>query len=69
MSLSSTVGLKVDSSLRLVREDNSPIDGIYAAGESIGQGALMGSSFCGGMLVTPALTFGRLLGQKILPLD
>jgi len=69
MSVSSTVGLKVDSSLRLVREDNSPIDGIYAAGESIGQGALMGSSFCGGMLVTPALTFGRLLGQKILPLD
>lgn len=68
MSVSSTVGLKVDTNLNVVRADGSPINGLYAAGESLGQGAMMGSSFCGGMLVTPALTFGRMLGQSLLPL-
>ena len=68
MSVSSTVGLKVNKNLEVVREDGSAIAGLYAAGESLGQGGLMGSSFCGGMLVTPALTFGRLLGQRLLPL-
>lgn len=68
MSVSSTVGLKVNTNLQVVRQDGSAIDGLYAAGESLGQGAMMGSSFCGGMLVTPALTFGRMLGQTLLPL-
>ena len=68
MSVSSTVGLKVNEHLEVVRDDGEPIPGLYAAGECLGQGALMGSSFCGGMLVTPALTFGRLLGQRLLPL-
>lgn len=68
MSVSSTVGLKVDGQLRVVTPDGTPIPGLYAAGESIGQGAMMGSSFCGGMLVTPALTFGRMLGQRLLPI-
>ena len=68
MSVSSTVGLKVNEHLQVMREDGSTIPGLYAAGESLGQGGLMGSSFCGGMLVTPALTFGRLLGQRLLPL-
>lgn len=68
MSVSSTVGLKVDTNLNVVREDGSAISGLYAAGEALGQGAMMGSSFCGGMLVTPALTFGRMLGQTLLPL-
>ena len=68
-SVSSTVGLKVNLNLEVTREDGSAISGLYAAGEALGQGAMMGSSFCGGMLVTPALTFGRLLGQRLLPLD
>lgn len=68
MSVSSTVGLKVDTNLNVVREDGTPVAGLYAAGEALGQGAMMGSSFCGGMLVTPALTFGRMLGQTLLPL-
>ncbi|MDG2242625.1 MAG: FAD-binding protein [Rhodospirillaceae bacterium] len=69
MSVSSTVGLKVNTGLQVIRNDGTPIPGLYAAGESLGQGAMMGSSFCGGMLVTPALTFGRMLGQSLLPLD
>lgn len=67
-SVSSTVGLKVNTDLQVIREDGTPIPGLYAAGESLGQGAMMGSSFCGGMLVTPALTFGRMLGQSLLPI-
>jgi fumarate reductase flavoprotein subunit len=64
--LTTFAGIAVDDQLRVIREDNSPIANLYAAGELLGSGQFMGSSYCGGMLVTPALTFGRLLGQKIL---
>jgi fumarate reductase flavoprotein subunit len=36
---------------------------LYAAGEVLGTAATSGHAFCGGMLLTPALTFGRLLGE------
>ena len=64
--LSSFAGLAVDKDLRVVRQDGSVIPNLYAAGELLGAGQTMGRSYCGGMLVTPALTFGRLLGQKML---
>lgn len=66
--LAGFAGLAVNESLQVVREDQSPIPGLYAAGELLGAGAFMGRSYCGGMLVTPALTFGRLLGQRLLAL-
>ncbi len=59
-------GLAVDGQLRVVRQDGKPISNLYAAGEIIGSAATMGKSHCGGMCVTPALTFGRLLGSKML---
>lgn len=59
-------GLAVDKDLRVIRKDKTPIEGLYAAGELLGTGQLMGKSYCGGMTVTPSLTFGRLLGQKII---
>ena len=62
-----TAGLTVDGSLRVVRPDGKPIPNLYAAGELIGMGALQGSSYCGGMSVTPALSFGKLLGERLLP--
>jgi fumarate reductase flavoprotein subunit len=68
MSVSSTVGIGVDDKLRVIRADGTPIAGLYAAGEILGSGQLMGQSAVGGMMVTPALTFGRLLGQSMLPL-
>ena len=34
-----------------------------------GTGQLMGNSYCGGMTVTPSLTFGRLMGQKFFQLE
>ncbi len=65
-NLTSYGGLAVDGELRVVRMDGKPVPNLYAAGELIGTGATMGQSLCGGMAVTPALAFGRLLGNQIL---
>jgi fumarate reductase flavoprotein subunit len=62
-----TAGLAVDGALRAIRPDGRPIPNLYVAGELIGMGTLQGSSYCGGMSVTPALTFGKLLGERLLP--
>jgi len=59
-------GIAVDGDLRVIKQDGKPVPGLYAAGEVIGAGATMGKSHCGGMCVTPALTFGRLLGERML---
>ena len=59
-------GLAADGQLRVLRKDGSPIPNLYAAGEIHGAGTTMGRSHVGGMCVTPALTLGRLLGQKML---
>ena len=64
--LSAFAGVAVDDQLRVVRKDGTIVENLYAAGELLGAGQLMGRSYCGGMLVTPALTFGRLLGSEIL---
>lgn len=61
-----TAGVMVDGSLRVIRRDGSPIPNLYAAGEALGSVATMGDSGAFGMLVTPALTFGRLLGERLL---
>lgn len=58
-------GLDIDDAFRVVAESGQPIPGLYAIGEVIGAGATCGNSFCSGMLVTPALTFGRLLGARL----
>jgi len=36
--------------------------------QAVGAGATQGHAYCGGMMVTPAITFGRLLGQRLVPL-
>ena len=64
--LTTYAGLAVNKDLQVIQQDGKPIKGLYAAGELLGTGAFCGRSLCGGMLVTPALTLGRLLGQKIL---
>lgn len=61
-------GLAIDAGLRVIRPDGAPIPGLYAAGEIIGAGATSGNAYVNGMMVTPALTFARLLGQKFLRL-
>ncbi|MGV8959791.1 MAG: FAD-dependent oxidoreductase [Stenotrophomonas sp.] len=64
---SSAVGIAVNENLNVVRDDGTPIPNLYAAGEVLGAGQTMGKAACGGMMVTPALTFGRLLGKQIIP--
>lgn len=61
----SWAGLTVDDELRVLGADNQPIGGLYAAGEVLGMAALSGSATVGGMSVTPALSFGRWLGQRL----
>jgi fumarate reductase flavoprotein subunit len=65
LSISSTVGLAINDRLQVLRKTKKPIPGLYAAGEIIGAGLLMGQSFCGGMLVMPAIAFGKMLGERV----
>ncbi len=58
-------GIAVDDRLRVVRRDGSAIRGLYAAGEVLGAGQLMGRSISGGMTVTPSLALGRHLGMTL----
>ena len=58
-------GIQVDSQLRVIDQSGKPFQGIYAAGEILGLGALSGNAFCSGMAITPALSFGRILGQVL----
>jgi fumarate reductase flavoprotein subunit len=67
-AITAAAGLTVDGTLRALRADGSVIPGLYAAGEVLGAGSLQGKAYSGGMMVTPSLTFGRLLGSQLLPL-
>lgn len=58
-------GLAANHNLQIIRPDRTPVPGLYAAGEVLGKGTF-GDSYCNGSGVTPAITFGRLLGKKIL---
>jgi fumarate reductase flavoprotein subunit len=54
------------ASCNVIGYDGKPIPNLYAAGEMLGIGQLMGKAVCGGMSVTPALALGRVLGGEIL---
>jgi fumarate reductase flavoprotein subunit len=58
-------GIAVDGELRVLDGGGEAIPGLYAAGEVLGASATGGDAFCGGMAVTPALSFGRILGQRL----
>lgn len=58
-------GLDIDDSFAVRDEAGTSIPGLFAIGEVIGAGATCGNSFCSGMLLTPALVFGRLLGERL----
>ena len=65
----SFAGLGVNSKLQVTTASGDSIPNLYAVGEVIGAGATSGNAYTNGMLVSPAITFGRLLGQSILPLS
>lgn len=58
-------GIKVNKNLQVLDANGQAMPGIYAAGEILGLGATSGSSFCSGMAITPALSFGRILGRTL----
>jgi fumarate reductase flavoprotein subunit len=64
-AITGAIGLAVDDDLQVIHQDGTPVGNLYAAGELLGSGQTMGKAACGGMMVTPALTFGRLLGQRL----
>ncbi len=64
-SLISFGGLAVNGQLQVMDNQGQPIPGLYAIGEILGAGATNGNAFCGGMLLTPALSFGRILGRRL----
>ncbi len=58
-------GLATNDRLQVLDTNNQPIPNLYAAGEILGGGVTCGNAFVGGMFVTPALSFGRYLGEKL----
>ncbi len=57
-------GLKVDLDFRVLSTDGQPVRGLYAVGEVLGS-LLSGKGSVGGMSLTPALAFGRYLGERL----
>ncbi len=64
-SVTSSTGVVVDTSLRVLRGDGDPVPNLYAAGEVLGSGTTLGDAFAPGMMITPAMTLGRLLGERL----
>jgi fumarate reductase flavoprotein subunit len=64
-SSTSAIGVTVDEQLRVTDGHGRPIEGLYAAGEVLGSGVTLGRAFVPGMLLTPALSLGRLLGRTL----
>ena len=66
MVLRTAGGVAVDDRLRVLDAGGSPIPGLHVAGEIVGGGTMSGDGYVGGMSVTPALGFGRWLGETVL---
>lgn len=57
-------GVKVNGQLQVVRADGTPIGGLYAAGEILGKGQIMGDGVCSGLAAGPAFSFGRVAARN-----
>ncbi|MBM3627648.1 MAG: FAD-dependent oxidoreductase [Alphaproteobacteria bacterium] len=66
MVLRTAGGVVVDDRLRVLDAGGAPMPGLHLAGEIIGGGTMSGDGYVGGMSVTPALGFGRWLGETVL---
>jgi 3-oxosteroid 1-dehydrogenase len=61
-------GMRTDAQARVLREDNTVIPGLYAAGNC--SGAVMGHSYAGaGSTIGPAMTFGFIAANTIASSD
>ncbi|MBI3950585.1 MAG: flavocytochrome c [Acidobacteria bacterium] len=57
-------GVKVNHSLQVEDENGRVIPGLYAVGETLGAGQLMGDALVSGMSVGPAITLGRIVASN-----
>ena len=64
-SLCSFAGLGVNGNFEVTKPSGESIKNLYAIGEVIGFGSTSGNAYVNGMGVTPALTYGKLLGERI----
>ncbi|AWM06258.1 FAD-dependent oxidoreductase [Bradyrhizobium symbiodeficiens] len=62
--LSTAIGLKVDAQARVLREDGTPIAGLYACGNDMGS-IMNGNYPAPGIALGPALTFGYIAGRHL----
>lgn len=58
-------GMQTNDKLQLLNTNGEVMQGLYAAGELLGLGATSGNTFCSGMAITPAISFGRILGGRL----
>ncbi|MCV7082964.1 FAD-binding protein, partial [Mycolicibacterium insubricum] len=70
--LGTSGGLRTDAAARVLREDDTVIDGLYAVGNA--SAPVMGRSYAGaGATIGPAMTFGYLaavdIAQRLIPYD
>lgn len=62
--LGTAIGMKVDAQARVLREDGTPIAGLYACGNDMG--SIMNGNYPGpGIMLGPALTFGYIAGRHL----
>ncbi|MDN4988373.1 FAD-dependent oxidoreductase [Bradyrhizobium arachidis] len=62
--LGTAIGTKVDAQARVLREDGTPIVGLYACGNDMG--SIMNGNYPGpGITLGPALTFGYIAGRHL----
>lgn len=59
-------GLQVDENLQVLDTSGNAIPNLYAAGEVLGFARTSGDAFVGGLSLTPALAFGKILGERLL---
>lgn len=58
-------GISVNTALEVLDSEGQPIPHLYACGEALGGSLLSGNSYVTGMSITPALSFGRLMGRTL----
>lgn len=61
----SSAGIVIDEDLRVLRRDGRPINGLFAAGEVLGTGVVMGRASLPGPLVVAAIAFGKRIGERV----
>ncbi|MDA9410716.1 FAD-dependent oxidoreductase [Bradyrhizobium sp. CCBAU 45384] len=62
--LGTAIGMKVDAQARVLREDGTPIAGLYACGNDMGS-ITNGNCPAPGIMLGPALTFGYIAGRHL----